>query len=149
MKFQDVFNPRPPLRSADQWKDILRWAVRGLEDHLGVPGRITDSSTKDDKPGSTSYHNVVDVVFETHAQLGYDLCGVVGCRVNVGKGVSLDGDFLAFASGIRVPQHRHERLTYVFDPEAPDRNEWSCSGWKPDESGAWGSTKDNSRWRKR
>jgi hypothetical protein len=87
---------------------------------------------------------MVDVVFETEAQLGYDLCGVVGCRVNVGKGVSLDGDFLAFAKGIRVPQHRHERLRYVFDPDS----QWSCAGWTLDESGAWGSTKDNSRWRR-
>lgn len=149
MNLQDVFNPTPPPRTADQWKEILREAVRELEDHLGVPGRITNSATKDDKPGAVSVHNVVDVVFETQAQLGYDLCGVVGCRVNVGKGVSLDGDFLAFANGIRVPQHRHERLTYVFDPKASGANEWSCSGWTPDESGAWGSTKDNSRWRKK
>jgi hypothetical protein len=149
VNLQDLFNPRPPPRTAEQWKDILGWAVRGLEDQLGVPGRITATSTKDDKPGPGSIHNVVDVVFETEAQLGYDLCGVVGCRVNVGKAVSLDADFLAFAKGIRVPQHRSERLTYVFDPSAPDQNPWSCSGWKPDESGAWGSTKDNSRWRKK
>ena len=145
MNPRDVFNPRPPPRTADQWMEILRWAVQGLEEHLGVPGRITASSTKDDKPGLSSLHNMADVVFETEAQLGYDLCGVVGCRVNVGKGVSLDGDFLAFTKGIRVPQHRHERLTYVFDPGS----QWSCVGWKPDESGAWGSTKDHSRWRKR
>jgi len=88
MNRQAIFNPRPPHRTADQWKEILSWAGRELEDHLGVPGKITSFSTKDDKPGSVSLHNMVDVVFETEAQLGYDLCGVVGCRVNVGKGVS-------------------------------------------------------------
>jgi hypothetical protein len=149
MNLQELFDPRPPLRTAEQWRVILTEAVRALEDHLGVTGRITNSSTKDDKPGSLSLHNLVDVLFETGPQLGYDLCGVVGCRVNVGKGVSLDGDFLAFAQGIRVPQHRHERLTYVFDPKAPDPNQWSCLGWKPDESGAWSSTKDSMRWKKK
>jgi len=149
MNPQDVFNPRPAPRTSAQWAEILREAVKELEDHLGVPGRITDTSAKDDKPGAVSIHNVVDVVFDAEPQLGYDLCGVVGCRVNVGKGATLDGDFLAFAKGIRVPQHRHERLTFVFDPNSPDQNKWSCAGWKADESGAWGSTRDNSRWRKK
>lgn len=149
MNIQDVFNPRPAPRTAAQWAEILREAVRELEAHLGVSGRVTSSTTSDDKAGAVSLHNMVDVVFETGPQLGYDLCGVLGCRVHVGKGVTLDADFLAFAKGIRVPQHRHERLTYGFDPNAPEQDRWSCAGWKPDESGAWGSTKDDSRWRKK
>ena len=145
MNAQDVFNPRPPTRTAEQWKEILRWAVRELEDSIGVPNRITELTAQDDKAGASTIRNSADVVFETQAQLGYDLCGVVTCVVNVGRSASLEGDFLAFAKGIRVPQYRDQRLVYVFDPAST----WSCSGWTMDDAGRWNSTKDSSRWRKK
>lgn len=143
MNDPDVFNPRPPPRTADQWKEILRSAVRELEDAMGVPARLTGFTVRDDRPGFASHDNGADVIFETQSQLGYDLCGVVSCLVNIGEGVSLDGEFLAFANGIRVPQYRDQRLIYVFDPAST----WSCSGWQMDDAGEWATTKDSSRWR--
>lgn len=148
MNIAKVFNPNPPLRTGDQWKEILRSLVRELEDHLGVAARTTDFTTQDDKPGSASRDNGVEVVFDTQAQLGYELCGVVRCRVKVGKEVRVHGDFLAFTRGIRVPQHGHQCLVYVYDPKSQEQNKWACSGWMPDDAGKWASTKDSSRWRK-
>ena len=143
MNVQELFNPRPPHRTAEQWKEILRRAVRELEESLGVPARIIDFTVQDDKPGFASSDNGVDVEFETQSQLGYDLCGVISCLVR--EHVSLDGEFLAFTKGIRVPQYRDQRLVYVFDPSST----WSCSGWQMDDTGEWATTKDDSRWRRK
>ena len=146
MNVQKIFDPRPPLRTSEQWKEILRWAVKELEELLGVAGRITDFTTEDDKPGYASHDNGVDVVFDTQAELGFQLCGCVCCLVNVGEGVWIDAEFLAFNRGVRVPEHASKSLIYVFSPNSIDRQKWSCSGWEADSFGEWEHYKDDSRW---
>jgi hypothetical protein len=148
VNLKDLFNPHPPLRTAAQWRAILEWAVLELEESVGVPGRITDSTVNDDKPGCSSHANGFDVVFDTQPMLGFDLCGRVSCRVRVGQKVGIEGEFLAFLRGIRVPQHAHEHLVYLFNPDSSEPNKWTCTGWM-DNEGGWNRPKDNSRWRKK
>jgi hypothetical protein len=149
VNIQDVLNPNPPLRTAEQWKEILRWAVKELEETIGVAARMTEFRTEDDKAGYASHDNGVDVVFDTQTELGFQLCGCVCCRVNVGEGVWIDAEFLAFHDGIRVPEHASQSLIYTFSADSINRQKWSCSGWQKDEYGEWEGYKDSSRWSKR
>src|SRR6185312_12062936 len=122
-----VFDANNRTRTADGWKAILEWAVSELATTLRARARITAFTIEPLKPGFASCDVGVDVVFDTELELGFQLNGCVCVLQNVGEGVFIDADLLAFRGGRRVVEKASQHFVCSFERDPEVARSWTSA----------------------
>lgn len=137
-----LFDPNPGLRTADEWRGILSKLVTSLSSFLGLEFEATSWFVHDDRTGDLSSSNSVDIKANIPVSLSLQMYGVLCLTINFDEAVWVSCDLLLFASGHRLLGSQGMDLIEV----TYDERGWTNRGWIIDANYEWEAYSDNSRW---
>jgi hypothetical protein len=138
-----LFDPNHGLRTKAEWRELLGELVALLSAFWGIDFRPSSWFTHDDRPGSASSSNSVDIHGVVNPSLRLEACVVVCISINFGEDVSASADLLLFSDGRRVPgPDGLDLMLLVYRDDG-----WISQGWKADDYGEWKSHDTDERWR--